>query len=90
MKTKEKAPVSHLSVNGTWKYFPLGIYSQVTSFEAVMQIGVGPNSRPVDLIYFLSLEFTVFFCFFFAWGLLLSKKSKGINHLTLGFFNTDL
>lgn len=49
--------MGHWSINRTWKYLPLGIYLPVTSFEAVMQIRVGPNSRPIHLIYFLSLEF---------------------------------
>lgn len=57
MKTKKKAPVGHLSINGTWKYFPLGIYSQVTSFEEVMQTRVGSNSRSIHLIYSCSLPF---------------------------------
>jgi hypothetical protein len=51
--------MGHLSVNETWKYFPHGIYSQITSFEAVMQIIVGSSSRPTHQIY-LSLEFVFF------------------------------
>lgn len=56
--------MGHLSINETWKYFPLEIYSQIPSFEAVMQIRVGPISRPAYLIYFLSSEFILFVCSF--------------------------
>lgn len=76
--------MGHLSINGTWKYFPLGIYSQVTSFEAVMQIRVGPNLRPIHCIYFLFWDF-YFFMYLLTYLLgAASKKKKHISHVTLG------
>lgn len=54
--------MGHLSINRTWKYFPFGIYSQVTSFEAVMQINWSKlKTNPLNLFLIFGVDLIYLF-----------------------------